>query len=217
MLRLGLRLILPGRLLHRNPSASFSTFASTEQIKHLNMMFEALGPTKQKELFGRSLSHLPPFHLPKGVEPSVISQQYLDSAYGNARSQPHQREMFFRRPDYTPEPRDLSHRLLNGCEGKEELSRRLLWWSEAKPGDIFPNFPYGQTQAHTRYDFSNYAIDNQVVKAGTVHAAVGFVDLGILAQCQLEDDAERGPLHFVGYELSAHSVAKTRVLWQLLS
>jgi hypothetical protein len=69
-----------------------------------------------------------------------------------------------------------------------------------------------------RHTFSNQARVAWRLFQGTVHVAVGFVDLGVLLEMDLAPTPGRdnGPLLFRGYELSAYAVAKTLVVWQMV-
>jgi len=54
---------------------------------------------------------------------------------------------------------------------------------------------------------------------GTTHVAVGFVDLGMLLAADLGSPPSilcSGPLTFLGIDLSAYTVAKTLVVWEMI-
>ena len=75
--------------------------------------------------------------------------------------------------------------------------------------------------------FSNHPVSTvDVLKFGTTHVAVGFVDLGVLLDSNLVNaeegptfgiDREFKPLHFHGYESSAYAVAKSSIVWEMIA
>jgi hypothetical protein len=90
---------------------------------------------------------------------------------------------------------------------------------------FLPRRPYTR-QLHQ--SFGNVALSGEILSLGTVHIAVGFVDLGSLAAgvaCwEMGDAAGRaaarprgpGPLRWVGYEVSAPCVAKALVVVEMV-
>ena len=68
------------------------------------------------------------------------------------------------------------------------------------------------TSLHT---FPNTPHDDLQYQAGAVHVAIGFVDLSPLVMGDLVGESD-DPLCWVGYEASAHSVAKALVINEML-
>ena len=62
-----------------------------------------------------------------------------------------------------------------------------------------------------------------ILQTGCNHVAVGLIDLGILLACELKSGSECSGISagstqeftFYGYERNPHSVAKSRVIWQI--
>lgn len=99
---------------------------------------------------------------------------------------------------------------------------RLKWLfcnKERQFGDIMPEEVIGSIryQEFFRQPFTNQAHRKKLLSLGTVHVAVGFVDLGVLLSCDTIEAPEglSGPLRFVGVELSCFAVAKSLVLWHV--
>lgn len=95
---------------------------------------------------------------------------------------------------------------------------RVRWWESARIGavDFSARLPF---HAGEKEHIANYGNTPQYalpMHAGGVHVAVGFVDLGELAETLLARDSDLGGLRWVGYEASAHAVAKTRVVLCML-
>jgi len=92
----------------------------------------------------------------------------------------------------------------------DDLSQQ---WEEGKA----PRLRYS---GNIRSSFGNNPNQSEIMHLGTTHVAVGFNDLGVLvgAQLQAHPAAEfvGRPLRFVGLELNSYSVAKTKVIVQLI-
>jgi len=75
--------------------------------------------------------------------------------------------------------------------------------------------------ADMRSSFGNNPNKCEIMHCGTTHVAVGFNDLGVLLAAKFaphpEDEFVDRPLRFVGLEMSAYSVAKTKVIAQLIT
>ena len=144
--------------------------------------------------------------------------QMLLHWYEQSRALPYIMQVTMSHQSYEPPIADLMKRA-NG------VPDRLKWlMSPGKVGDICPegighreNVRY---PTFLRQSFSNQAYRREMLHRGTVHVAVGFVDLGVLLSCTLGDapaNATRGgPLQFVGVELSAYAVAKSLAVWQMI-
>ncbi|CAE7191376.1 RPAP3 [Symbiodinium sp. KB8] len=70
-----------------------------------------------------------------------------------------------------------------------------------------------------RTSFCNHACRREILHKGTTHVAVGFNDLGLLLSCEMRDEPAKnvlGPLRFIGLDASAYSVAKSKVIAEML-
>lgn len=68
--------------------------------------------------------------------------------------------------------------------------------------------------------YSNQAYRKQVLRLGSTHVALGFVDLGILLEAELKDPPTpkmNVPICFMGIEQSPCAVAKTLVILEMIS
>ena len=121
--------------------------------------------------------------------------------------------------------------------GSREIIRRFRafipestdwYFGTRKIGDVFT--PTGSQRSEiyaTSFmaaSFSNCVVPIQhILTAGTTHVAVGFVDLGILLDCQLvlgndsHSDGVPSPLCFYGYDSSAYAVAKFSIVWEMIT
>lgn len=92
--------------------------------------------------------------------------------------------------------------------------RVLEWLNTSKLGDIGEwKTCYAPGILHP---FSNACNRREVLTLGSVHVAVGFVDLGVLRSARFEGDPSVGPLRWYGYEMSAYCVAKTLTIAAML-
>lgn len=107
--------------------------------------------------------------------------------------------------------------------GSMELAQRLrrtdrvAWWRAARVGDVdfSARLPFHDDKEIVA-NFGNTAQRALPMRAGGVHVAVGFVDLGVLAETLVARGGELGGLQWIGYDASAHAVAKTRVVLCML-
>ena len=194
------------------------SYAGANELGLLNMMTEMMSPEKQRQMFGRKIEPMLDFRFelgkhgggfPTGVE-AASADGYLRQSYEHARSLPHTMEMHLRQKQWEPAEHDILKRLNSPW--------RLKWYlGGGQLGDLCPELPAeGATYAsYVRHSFSNQAYRKEVLQGGRTHVAVGFVDLGLLLAADIQN-SDAGPVRFIGYELSAYSIAKTLVLWEML-
>jgi tetratricopeptide (TPR) repeat protein len=184
----------------------------------LNNMF--LDKDKQVQLYGYEIAPLADFRhelynadccWPQGVS-FEFAENFLESAYQNGVSLPHNMEFSLCNDSYSP-PNEWFMKRLNGRVD------RIKWYSAAdrRVGDVCDDPPSVDTKYHSfvRHSYSNQAYRMEIFHRGKTHVAVGFVDLGLLLSSQLRDDNTTAPLRFVGFDLSAYAVAKTLVIWAM--
>lgn len=194
------------------------SYAGADGLGFLNMMTEMMPPEKQRKMFGRKIEPMLDFRFelgkygggfPAGVD-AACANDYLRQSYEHARSLPHVMEMHLRQKQWEPDEHDILKRLNSPW--------RLEWYlGDGRRGDFCPELPEeGSTYAsYVRHSFSNQAYRKEVLQGGKTHVAVGFVDLGLLLAADIQN-SDAGPVRFIGYELSAYSIAKTLVLWEML-
>lgn len=192
--------------------------ASADQMALMRSMMKMFMTEEHEiKMFGRKIEPMPDFRMeliqecgfPPGVD-AKWANQYLRLDYEQSSVLPHMDEMCFKQPNYEPTNQDILKRLRTNDRDK------LYWYLSApKPGSIYKNhraYPYN---SYVRHDFSNQAYRKEILYQGKTHVAVGFVDLGMLMVADLKPGSE--PLHFVGVEQSAFSIAKTHVIWEMMS
>mmetsp|Transcript_10527 Transcript_10527/g.25694 ORF Transcript_10527/g.25694 Transcript_10527/m.25694 type:complete len:1042 (-) Transcript_10527:150-3275(-) len=191
-----------------------------EEMSFVNTMISLSPPDVLVESFGISeLPTIPPFHReypkhcgwPTGVD-SKACQLLLDKEFEMSRFLPYTMQMGFATMGVSS--RDIQKRL-HGVG-------RIPWYNERRTvGDICPPIYKGTRVRSAHYSsklrssFSNSGNKPQIFHTGTVHCAVGFVDLGILLRAKIRYKSN-GPLTFVGYDLSPYSVALSLVVWNML-
>lgn len=192
-----------------------------EQLAALNAVFASMGMTGIADELGMKPPALPAFHLevkkhsawPKGVDVKW-AKEYLSFCFQQSRFLPHTLESQICHPSYTVPTPHLAKRA-------NRSTRRLEWLCSvsARAGDIMPEDPLERLTyfESSRRAFSNQSYRAEILTRGTVHVAVGFVDLGVLLCCKFAQggDARAGALEFVGVELSVFAVAKSLVVWQM--
>jgi hypothetical protein len=149
---------------------------------------------------------------PPGVNPAR-GMAHLAGCYETAAPLPFMMQSAFATETYTFQESDYMKRLGGNFS--------FNWYADKsrKPGDVLDiekEYPSAKLSynAYTTHSFSNQAIRKEVLLAGTVHVAIGFVDLGLLLVSDLFPHIP-GPLRFVGIERSAFAVAKTLVIWEV--
>ncbi|CAE7567241.1 RPAP3, partial [Symbiodinium pilosum] len=111
----------------------------------------------------------------------------------------------------------MVHRF-NGTLGAEWYAKH----QPLQPGSIIRARENLEKQRYSeliRSSFCNHACRRDILHKGTTHVAVGFNDLGILLSCDLREEPSKnvlGPLRFVGLDSSAFSVAKSKVIAEML-
>jgi hypothetical protein len=99
--------------------------------------------------------------------------------------------------------------------------QKVKWLFSAPNFDVFlkgTTLPYESSLYHS---FSNARVKTERFELGKTHVAIGFVDLSILLWMDLllvppSTDSPPQPFHFVGFEMSPFSVAKTSVISAML-
>ena len=98
--------------------------------------------------------------------------------------------------------------------------RKLEWYFSSPPiGSVYEGPEITVYHPFIAASFSNFITpaSHQRLISGTTHVAVGFVDLSLLLDRDLDDhiNAEQ-PLTLYGYDSSAYVVAKSLVMWDLM-
>eukprot|EP00808_Paulinella_micropora_P002023 g43524.t1 len=170
--------------------------------------------------------------LPKGCDPALCLG-LVQAAYERERdSNFYEATLVSPRMSHQfPDTDLLEERLLLAAGTSEEQKRdRLVWWSKAQIGSIRERpkhkpdkkrtcYDFAKTASPTTcYDFANTASPMYDLRLGTMHVAVGFVDLAMLTQASFQtNNNQPGPLRWVGYEANPFNVAKTLVIAEMLS
>lgn len=195
-------------------------FVSTGQLGLMNQLFQSFAP--QDSYLSQYTLKLPKFHelyatrrgWPKYSD-SKLCQQLLAHAYETACAIKFH-EMNLSREEFILTGPDLLKRL-SGYSPE-----RIQWYTSSQPGaidtsvDLDPEMikhrPYDDNMFHS---FSNSP--DQLIKlfSGTTHIGVGFCDLRLLAVSTIHQHVN-GPVRFVGVEMSAYSVAKAYVIYEML-
>lgn len=92
-------------------------------------------------------------------------------------------------------------------------------WYFARPvlGTVYNDQVIPPYNTFTTASFSNFINPStEYLTYGTTHVAVGFVDLGILLNCQYKSNSSNDPLRVYGYESSAYAIAKALLILDLL-
>jgi hypothetical protein len=194
---------------------------NTNELAMANLMLGTMPAHAQVKMFGGKIPPMPPFHLelakhkgwPIGVN-IEWAKSYLQHVFEQSRLLPYMMEFAMKQSSYEPPIEDLLKRA-NG------IPCRLEWLMKCPPrGSVCPENIVGTIQYpdFQRQAFTNQAYRKELLSLGTVHVAVGFVDLGVLLSCDLGKAGPRGdgPLRFIGVELSAFAVAKSLVIWQMV-
>lgn len=174
----------------------------------------------QIQIYGRKITPMPNFltelledkaGLPIGLNVRW-ARQYLHNSFEHASALPHQFELAFKQDDWVPQTRYFMRRL-----GTND-PQKLQWYTSSAPGSIFGQRSARPYTSLLRHSFSNQAYRKEVLHRGKTHVAVGFVDLGMLFAANLQESSEDPdePLRFIGIEMSAYSVAKAHVIWEML-
>ena len=214
--------------MHNSVTPTNEESLDPDQMAMSRMMmnqFVMSDPARQIQIFGRTIEPIPDFYqelqdegngrigrwIPKGVD-LAWANDYLQRSYEHASALPHMFEFVFKQSSYKPTEKDFMKRLWTNDP------KKMKWFVGAVPGSIYTehiNHPYA---TYIRHNFSNQTYRRELLQQGKTHVAVGFVDLGILLAADLKSELGRDdpPLRFVGIEQSAHSVAKTLLIWQMM-
>ena len=131
-------------------------------------------------------------------------------AYEHCREASFYDSVMLMHPGQAPSSLDLISRLGSNLPGT------LMWWQTAESGAVrdHDNNPF---DPRVFKSFSNADSSALIMTPGTAHVAVGFVDLGTLRDASFDtDNAQTGPVRWVGVEASAYAVAKTTVVDAML-
>ena len=214
----------------------------SDYLPHLTCLaeYEASSGSRKQRLdkeYGPSAAiQIAKFHLefdafPAGM-PDDLKKVYLEAfkaGYIIARTQPWLKAKWMR-DDYIPMARMKYYGNQGSQEHMQELLRRshgypwhlapdgegaVIDWREQCDDDQFKkSMGYGTKQIS---NFSNFPGRKDVLTWGTTHVAVGFNDLIVLLKSRLvADGSSNRALKFIGIDSSAYSVAKTKVLWQMM-
>jgi len=198
--------------------------AQVDQLRMLRLMVDqGMTEEHQIKIYGRKIEPLPDFRaellhesgnrFPVGVDPAWANG-FLQEVFENAHGLPHHLELHLKQEDWEPEKHEYIKRL-----GTSPPSKVKWYFKDEKTiGSVYDlrcATPYTDL---VRHSYSNQAYRNEKLHRGTVHVAIGFVDLGLLFAADLDKapNNSKSPLHFVGIEMSAYAVAKTHVIWEML-
>lgn len=194
-----------------------------QELSMLNLIMNSIPEAGQIELFGHKILPMPPFPLeltkhcgwPKGVN-TEWAKTHLHFVFAQCSSLPYSMQLSFSDKTYEFPIEDL----LKRANGQPARLKWLLNNKELKFGDVMPEGVVGTITypQFLRQPFTNQAYRQELLSLGTVHVAVGFVDLGVLLSCDISDapKGRKGPLQFVGVELSCFAVAKSLAIWQMI-
>lgn len=90
------------------------------------------------------------------------------------------------------------------------------WWASSNVGDVTARKERPDYDTNCVMGHSNAYPQTMDLEYGQTHVAIGYVDLGVLLTGNFIGDPAKGPLHLVGYDPSAYSMAKTLVLLQMM-
>ena len=195
---------------------------STDQLRMMRMMTNMfMTEEEQIKMYGRKIEPIPDFRtelikegggFPSGVD-NTWAANYLCMSYETASSLPHCHELMLKRGGFEPDRSDYLKRLGSNAPVKLEW-----FFGAAAAGSIFPHRTVHRYHDSIRHSFSNQTYRKEALFLGTTHVAVGFVDLGILFAAGLKGPPKKrhGPLRFLGIDMSAYTIAKTHVVWELL-
>jgi tetratricopeptide (TPR) repeat protein len=195
----------------------------TQQLLMLNLIMNLTPEAVKIELFGHKILPMPPFPLelakhrgwPKGVD-IEWAKSHLHFVFEQCSSLPYSMQLGFSGETFEFPPEDL----LKRANGQPARLKWLLSNKELKFGDVMPEELVGAIThpQFLRQPFTNQAYRQELLSLGTVHVAVGFVDLGVLLSCDVGEapKGRTGPLRFVGVELSCFAVAKSLAIWQMI-
>ncbi|CAE7234169.1 purD [Symbiodinium natans] len=198
---------------------------------------KAYGPSAAIEI---TKFHLDFDDFPVGM-PDDLKKVYLEAfkaGYIIARTQPWLKAKWMR-DDYIPMARMKYYGNQGSQEHVQEVLRRthgypwhlappsdeaVIDWREQCDDDQFKkSMGYGTQQIS---NFSNFPGRKDVLTWGTTHVAVGFNDLIVLLKSRLVADGSspehidattsKTSLKFIGIDSSAYSIAKTKVVWQMM-
>jgi tetratricopeptide (TPR) repeat protein len=194
----------------------------TPQLSMLNLIMNKFPEAMQIKLFGCKILPMPSFHLelakhrgwPKGVDVQW-AKSHLHFVYEQCSSLPYSMQFAFSQEGNV----FADVNMLKRANGQPARLKWLFCNKERQNGDVMPEEVLGSIHypEYLRQPFTNQAYRKELLSLGTVHVAVGFVDLGVLLSCDIVDAPEgrTGPLRFVGVELSCFAVAKSLVIWQM--
>jgi hypothetical protein len=211
------------------------TLMKADEVEGMNLMMQMLmsctnGPAKDMMEF--YMNNTPPVHEEfkrrfqekKCFYPAMMDHsafQVLNEVYHSTRGL-YCQEMLLVTPGdaLLKDQSTLFKRLGNN------FPETIRWFLHSSIGDVRRKGPeeFAVVAKHTGYDyvhmhhsFSNARARSELLRPGTVHVAVGFVDLSLLLWMGLEGSSScKEALHWVGYEASAFSVAKTLVVGKML-
>ena len=206
----------------QNLRGAYSGVASTAT---LNAFHATLTPEQTAKITGSPLlrlvrSDVPRYHeeialrgeWPPGVD-MVACTTLLSNAYHFEISNMHEVSMVSAATeDKWPLKDGMLERL--GLYGPETLA----WWARAPFGDVRPR-ARNQYNTPIVHNFTNTPNTTEILTVGTVHVAVGFVDLGVLQWAILRPGSatQHGPLRWIGVEMCAFNVAKALVVASMLT
>ena len=187
--------------------------------KELAKMF---GPLAAREVSSFHLDFPKQFGWPVAVDVARASK-LLEVTYSIATTSPWMMNHAIKTGDFEFEFEDWQKRFHFGGLGLERMKLVFEEGRQFRPGDVI-DMEFCSRDFKVQYDtrirnsFANSLNRKEVMQQGTVHVAVGFNDLGALLTGDFRPSTQHdhGPLRFIGYEMNAFNVAKTRIIERLL-
>ncbi|CAE7039664.1 RPAP3 [Symbiodinium sp. CCMP2592] len=188
-------------------------------IKELAKMF---GPLAAREVPSFHLDFPKQFGWPVAVDVARASK-LLEVTYSIATTSPWMMNHAIKTGDFEFEFEDWQKRFHLGGLGLKRMKLVFEEGRQFRPRDVI-DMEFCSQDFKMQYDtrirnsFANSLNRKEVMQQGTVHVAVGFNDLGALLTGDFRPSTQHdhGPLRFIGYEMNAFNVAKTRIIERLL-
>ncbi|CAE7212046.1 RPAP3 [Symbiodinium sp. KB8] len=223
------------QLREREAAASHDGFKllsnSGDQKVMMQQMMKMLPKKELAKRFGPlAAREVPSFHLdfpkqfgwPVAVDVARAAK-LLEVTYSIATTSPWMMNHAIKTGDFKFEFEDWQKRFHFGGLGLERMKLVFQEGRQFRPGDVI-DMEFCRQDFKMQYDtrirnsFANSLNRKEIMQQGTVHVAVGFNDLGTLLTGDFRPSPQHdhGPLRFIGYEMNAFNVAKTRIIERLL-
>jgi hypothetical protein len=196
----------------------FEKMSTKNNPQAKEMMTKMFGEVKLPDLCAEYMKHRA---WPPGIDPTY-GTSFLTENYETHTMLPGMFELAFEKDGTEVFAEEDYIKRLNG-------NHSMKWYYDncVKSRNLGAVFDMEKEQPHfkegyfmvTSHFFSNQAYRKEMLTAGKVHVAVGFVDLGLLLVSDLTSNASSvssKATRFVGIERSAYCVAKTLVIWSAM-